>query len=45
MTIDAQGNRVHRVDRNVDCIGCRKCEDVCMGNALDVMGKDVTVQN
>ncbi|KLV04330.1 choline TMA-lyase-activating enzyme [Photobacterium ganghwense] len=43
MTTDAEGNKVHKIDRNVDCIGCRQCEDVCIGGALDVMGKDVTV--
>ncbi len=33
----------HFVDRNKDCIGCRKCEEVCTQHALDIMGKDVTV--
>ncbi|WP_242009618.1 glycyl-radical enzyme activating protein [Vibrio furnissii] len=43
MRTEATGNRVHYVDRRVDCTGCRQCEAVCMGDALDVMGKDVTV--
>ena len=34
---------MHFVDRNKDCIGCRKCEEICTQNALDIMGKDVTV--
>ncbi|MCP6524995.1 4Fe-4S binding protein, partial [Klebsiella pneumoniae] len=33
----------HFVDRHKDCIGCRKCEEICTQNALDIMGKDVTV--
>ena len=33
----------HFIDRNKDCIGCRKCEEVCTQHALDIMGKDVTV--
>ncbi len=44
MTNDAQGNLSHQVNRGIDCIGCRKCEEVCVSNALDIMGKDVTVQ-
>jgi len=44
MTTDAQGNSSHRVNRNIDCIGCRKCEEACISDALDIMGKDVTVQ-
>lgn len=43
MRTEATGNRMHYVDRRVDCTGCRQCEAVCMGDALDVMGKDVTV--
>ncbi|WP_337262551.1 MULTISPECIES: choline TMA-lyase-activating enzyme [unclassified Serratia (in: enterobacteria)] len=41
---DAQGNPQHLVDRNIDCIGCRKCEETCISGALDIMGKDVTVR-
>lgn len=43
MTTNEQGQQVHRVDRAVDCIGCRKCEEVCLSDALDIMGKDVSV--
>lgn len=42
--IDARGDAQCRVDRHVDCIGCRKCEEVCLSGALDIMGKDVTVR-
>lgn len=43
MTTNESGKQVHRVDRAVDCIGCRKCEEVCISDALDIMGKDVSV--
>nr|WP_314263982.1 choline TMA-lyase-activating enzyme [uncultured Moellerella sp.] len=43
MTINEQGEKVHKVDRAVDCIGCRKCEEICISDALDIMGKDMTV--
>ena len=43
MTINSLGEQVHKVDRTVDCIGCRKCEDVCVSDALDIVGKEVTV--
>lgn len=43
MTTNEQGEAVHRVNRSIDCIGCRKCEEVCISDALDIMGKDVTV--
>lgn len=43
MTNNEQGEQIHRVNRGIDCIGCRKCEEVCIGDALDIMGKDVTV--
>lgn len=40
---EENGEMKHFVDRNKDCIGCRKCEEICTQNALDIMGKDVTV--
>ncbi|HBZ15729.1 MAG TPA: choline TMA-lyase-activating enzyme [Pantoea sp.] len=33
----------HIVDRDIDCMGCRQCENICTKNALDILGKDVTV--
>ncbi|WON77381.1 choline TMA-lyase-activating enzyme [Serratia sp. UGAL515B_01] len=41
---DTEGHPQHRVDRNIACTGCRKCEETCPSEALDIMGKDVTVQ-
>lgn len=40
---EVNGEMKHFVNRNKDCIGCRKCEEICTQNALDIMGKDVTV--
>lgn len=40
---EENGEMKHFVDRNKDCTGCRKCEEICTQNALDIMGKDVTV--
>ena len=40
---EENGEMKHFVNRNKDCIGCRKCEEICTQNALDIMGKDVTV--
>lgn len=36
-------NGKHKVDRNIDCIGCRKCEEICTEFALGVSGKQKTV--
>lgn len=43
-TQNEQGDKVHQVDRKVDCIGCHKCEEVCIPGAIDIIGKDVTVR-
>lgn len=39
--VDAAGN--HFVDRNIECVGCRKCEDICMNNALAIVGETKTI--
>lgn len=33
-------NGVHKIDHKVDCIGCKKCEDMCMNSALRVVGME-----
>ncbi|MBZ9634271.1 choline TMA-lyase-activating enzyme [Clostridium sp. FP1] len=33
----------HEVLRNIDCIGCRKCEDACTESALSIVGQVKTV--
>lgn len=33
----------HRVNRNNDCIGCRKCESICPKQALAIAGMDKTI--
>ena len=35
----------HVVDHNVQCIGCRQCEQACMYSALQVMGDDRSVDD
>ncbi|WP_201279467.1 choline TMA-lyase-activating enzyme [Cedecea colo] len=40
---EENGTQKHSVDRQKDCIGCRRCENICTRNALHIMGKDVTV--
>ena len=35
-------NGVHTFDRKL-CIGCEKCEDVCLRSALKFYGKEITV--
>ena len=33
----------HFVDRSIDCIGCRACEDACLYNAIDICGETKTI--
>ena len=38
------GEISHRVDRNIDCIGCRKCEGNCNQGAVSIAGKESSVE-
>ena len=29
----------HSIDRNITCVGCRKCMDVCISSALSIVGE------
>lgn len=40
---EINGELKHSVDRTKNCIGCRRCEEICTRSALDVVGRDVTV--
>lgn len=33
----------HRVNRNLDCIGCRRCQEICPADALSIMGEVKTI--
>ncbi|EGW39600.1 choline TMA-lyase-activating enzyme [Desulfosporosinus sp. OT] len=33
----------HRVNRSMDCVGCRKCETACPKQALSIVGVDKTI--
>ena len=33
-------NNTHTIDRTKQCIGCRKCENVCNQEALKIVGED-----
>jgi len=33
----------HKVNRSIDCVGCRKCETVCPKQALSIAGLDVSI--
>lgn len=33
----------HKVNRSIDCVGCRKCETVCPKQALSIVGSDKTI--
>ena len=33
----------HVINRDIDCVGCRKCEDVCTEAALSIVGQVKTV--
>ncbi|WP_084575718.1 choline TMA-lyase-activating enzyme [Sporomusa malonica] len=33
----------HKVNRTIDCVGCRKCETLCPKQALSIAGSDKTI--
>lgn len=35
----------HKVDRSIDCVGCRKCETLCPKQALSIVGSDKTISD
>lgn len=41
--VQNQGQLQHLVNRETNCIGCRKCESVCQRRALNIVGKDLTI--
>lgn len=41
-SIDSSTHK-HSVNRNIKCIGCRKCEEVCLEKALSIVGEEKTI--
>ena len=41
-TINSLTNK-HEINRDIDCLGCRKCEDVCTQSAIEIMGEEKTI--
>ncbi|MFZ5946148.1 MAG: choline TMA-lyase-activating enzyme [Bacillota bacterium] len=37
------GEPSHRVNRTIDCLGCRKCETACPKHAISIAGWDKTI--
>ena len=35
----------HKVNRSIDCVGCRKCENACPKQALSIVGSDKTISD
>lgn len=44
MVSNDRGVTEHHLNRNIECIGCKKCEEVCFSDALEIVGKEITVQ-
>lgn len=38
-----EADGTHSIDRNIDCIGCRKCEQACYQSALTIAGRMQTI--
>jgi pyruvate formate lyase activating enzyme len=41
--IHQMGPDGHFVDRSIDCVGCKACEDACLYNALEICGEQKTI--
>jgi len=41
--LEEGGLHRHKVNRSIDCVGCRKCENVCPKQALSIVGLDKTI--
>ncbi len=39
--MDEEGN--HVINRQINCIGCRECQEACLTNALNIMGEEKTI--
>lgn len=41
--MEGTGGAEHRVDREKDCVNCRRCQDACPRRAISIAGKEMTV--
>ncbi len=39
----SQKNQLHEILQDVECVGCRKCEEACIASALKVVGERKTI--
>lgn len=37
------GTNTHKIDRNIDCIGCKRCESNCHNSALKIVGESKSI--
>lgn len=42
--IHKEYNGKHIIDSSIDCIGCKKCSDICTENAISIVGEIMTVK-
>ncbi len=42
-SIHVMENGQHRVRRDINCIGCRKCEEACLQKAINIVGENKTI--
>ncbi len=35
--------KIHTIDRSIQCIGCKKCEEICNNSALRIVGESKTI--
>ncbi|MBM7834371.1 choline TMA-lyase-activating enzyme [Clostridium sardiniense] len=41
-TVNSSTNK-HEINRNIDCVGCKKCEEACVKSAINIIGENKTI--
>ena len=41
-TINSLTNK-HEINRSIDCLGCKRCADICTQSAIDILGEEKTI--